>query len=362
MSTEYVTCNNDCHFREFFTMSREAMFVTSREGIFLDVNNAMVELLGYSRDELVGSKVEMIYEKAEDRLGYVNMLEKNLVVHDYKIVMRKANGEAVLCLIEAIVRNRNDQIEGYFGIIRVYSDIMKSARDYYNELKEEHELVREERKSLFHDAALFMRYGSDELLDYVQHTGENPLKSGKKRVTVLFFDLVGSTAIAEKLEPDLFSSFLNELFIDIMDLIYGNHGSVNKMLGDGIMATFGAPLETGRDAFNAVNAAKQIQEYLVTYNDFRPDYMKEKVAAGIGIATGEVFAGVVGSVRREEYTVLGDTVNVAARLEKLTRQVGGSILIDEETFNEVKDEFPLHKKYKNKLRGREETAVIYSIG
>ncbi len=342
-------------------MSRQAMYVTSREGIFLDVNNAMVELLGYSREELIGGKVDMIYESPEDRLSYVKLIEKNLVVHDYKIVLRKADGEVVICLIDAIVRNRGSEITGYFGIINSYSEIMKSAREYYNELKEEHRIVREERKSLFHDAALFMRYGSDELLDYVQNTGENPLQSGKKRVTVMFFDLVGSTSIAEKLDPDVFTSFLNELFIDIMDLIYGNHGSVNKILGDGIMATFGAPLETGKDAYNAVNAAKQIQEYLVTYNDVRPDYLKDRISAGIGIATGTVFAGVIGSVRREEYTVLGDTVNVAARLEKLTRQVGGNILTDEETYNEVKDSFPLHKKYQNRLRGREEMAVVYSI-
>lgn len=211
------------------------------------------------------------------------------------------------------------------------------------------------------DSMLLMRYGSDDLFEYVNKTGKNPLETTRRKVTILFFDIKGSTSIAEKLDADIFAKFLSDIFVDIMDLIYGNNGSVNKMLGDGLMATFGAPMSTGVDAFNAVNAAKKIEGYLHTYNDVRPDYLPGDLEAGLGIATGSVFAGVIGSVRREEYTVLGDTVNIAARLESLTREVEGNILVDEVTYSEVREDFPAKKVYRSRIKGREQSSRIFSL-
>jgi len=337
------------------------MFITSREGNFLDVNKVMEDLTGYSREDLIGNSVGVIYENPEDRITYQKIIETEKVVHDYQITLKKEDGSNLFCLIDAILWETEEGPRGYYGIIRSRSEVRKSFQQYFDRLKEERRQVREERKSLISETMLLMRYGSDELLDYVENTGKNPLTSGKKRVTVLFFDIKGSTKIAEKLQPEVFTAFLSDILVDIMDLIYGNHGSVNKLLGDGLMATFGAPMETGTDPFNAVNVALKIQEYLKTYNDVRPDYLTQPIEAGIGIATGLVFAGVIGSVRREEYTVLGDTVNVAARLEKLTRSVDCQILVDEATFQEVKKDFTPRKRYKTFLKGRQEEVKIVGL-
>jgi class 3 adenylate cyclase len=211
------------------------------------------------------------------------------------------------------------------------------------------------------DTALLSRYLGEDIIDYIRKTGRNPLATKKQKVTILFFDIRNSTGIAEKLAPETFAEFLNDILKDIMDLVYGRKGSVNKLIGDGLMATFGAPLSTGHDAQNAVEAAQEIYHYLRTYNDVRPGYLDEPVAAGIGLATGTVFAGIIGSVRRQEYTVLGDAVNIASRLEKLTRGSKEKVLMDEATYNEVKEHFPCRKAFSGRVRGRTGAMLIYGL-
>jgi adenylate cyclase len=98
------------------------------------------------------------------------------------------------------------------------------------------------------------------------------------------------------------------------------------------------------------------------FNDVRPDYLTEPVAAGIGIATGIMFAGLIGSVRRREYTVLGDAVNIASRLQSLTRTSSYSILLDEATAAEVNETYPCRKALKGQVRGRETPMYVYRLG
>ncbi len=337
------------------------MFITSRDGKFLEVNKTFAELTGYSTDELIGRDVHQLYENQTDRLEYQNQIESNGSVQDYQIVLKSRDGNNLFCLVDAISWKNGDEIQGYYGIVRTRSEIRKAFQDYFNRLKSEREKVRDERKSLLSETMLLMRYGSDDLVEYVEKTGRNPLESGRRKVSILFFDIKNSTKIAEQLQPEVFTSFLSDILVDIMDLVYGNHGSVNKLLGDGLMASFGAPIETGADAFNAVNVAEKIQNYLDTYNDVRPDYLSERIEAGVGIATGEVFAGLIGSIRLEEYTMLGDTVNIAARLEKLTREIDRDILIDEATYLEVRKRVSPVKKYQISIKGRSEKIAAISI-
>jgi adenylate cyclase len=187
------------------------------------------------------------------------------------------------------------------------------------------------------------------------------LRGEHLEATILFFDLRGSTKIAETLEPMVFSQFLSELFTDIMDLIYGNGGSVNKLIGDGIMATFGCPYPADDDAIRCAKSALEIMEYLHTFNDVRPEYLKDPIRCGIGIATGNVFAGYVGSVRRMEYTVLGDPVNLSSRLEGLTKEHGGAILIDKNTLSKIADQSECKAVGSLNIRGKSEPVEIYTL-
>jgi class 3 adenylate cyclase len=247
---------------------------------------------------------------------------------------------------------------GYRGIVRTKEGILESFRRYVNLLQP----GKSSRGSSFvQDPSLLTDHMTEEVLGYMDRTGLNPLKTARRRVTIVFFDIRGSTTIAERLEPEAFASILNDIFTDIMDLVYGHKGSVNKLIGDGMMATFGCPLASGDDAINAVEAAIGIQEYLSTFNDVRPPGIGKDIRAGIGIATGEVFAGLIGSVRRQEYTVLGDAVNVASRLESLTKSLATPILMDEATYLAVRHRLACVQVACGRLRGKADQVRVYAL-
>lgn len=207
------------------------------------------------------------------------------------------------------------------------------------------------------------KYFPQNVVDSILENSDDihELRGEHLEASILFFDLRSSTKIAESLEPIVFSQFLSELFTDIMDLIYGNGGSVNKLIGDGIMATFGCPYSIGDDALRCAKSALDIKEYLHTFNDVRPEYLREPISGGIGIATGKVFAGYIGSVRRMEYTVLGDPVNLSSRLEALTKAHGGSILIDKNTLEKISQEAVFSLVGSLDIRGKSEPVDIYSL-
>jgi PAS domain S-box-containing protein len=348
-------------FERFFRESQEAMFITSREGRFLEVNRAMEALLGYERGALLGVEVIATFDSQADRGPYQRTIENQGVVHQYPLVLKRKDGAPLPCVIDAIIWRSGETVLGYHGIIRTKMELVESFVSFFNQLKEERRQIHEQRQLMISDTMLINRYLGEDVIDYIRKTGKNPLRTKKQRVTALFFDIRNSTGIAEKLAPEAFAEFLNDILTDIMDLVCGCKGSVNKLIGDGLMATFGAPLSTGRDAQNAVEAAQEIYNYLRTFNDVRPACLGEPVSAGIGLATGMVFAGVIGSVRHQEYTVLGDAVNIASRLEHLTRSTAEKVLMDEATYNEVKDIFPCRKAFSGRLRGRTGSILIYGL-
>jgi len=206
---------------------------------------------------------------------------------------------------------------------------------------------------------LLTKYFSEDLVDQILNE-ESATELGGSNLTasMLFFDIRNSTGIGEKLEPKQFAEFLSEIFVDIMDLVYGNNGSVNKLMGDGMLATYGCPISSGFDTFNAVNTAWQIRDYLATFNEVRPEFLDEPIRVGMGISTGKVFAGNIGSVRRIEYTVLGDPVNTASRLESLTKLAGVDILIDGHTREALGGKIDV-EKVEFDIRGKINSIDIY---
>jgi PAS domain S-box-containing protein len=348
-------------FDRFFKESRDAMYITSKAGRFLEINHAMEELLGYERGTLMEVPVADTFDSQADRAPFMRTIEEEGVVHQYPLVLKRKNGDPIPCFVDAIVWREGKATLGYHGIVRSKAELLESFMTFFNQLKDERRQIRNERRHMISDITLFNRYLGENFIDYIRETEKNPLVTKKQRATILFFDIRNSTGIAEKMDPEVFAQFLNDILTDIMDLVYGCKGSVNKLIGDGLMAAFGAPLSTGQDAQNAVEAAREIHHYLRTFNDVRPPYLSGPVAAGLGIATGTVFAGVIGSVRRQEYTVLGDAVNIASRLEHLTRSAAEKVLMDEATYHEVKDIFPCRKAFSGRVRGRTGSILIYGL-
>ena len=170
---------------------------------------------------------------------------------------------------------------------------------------------------------LFSRYVSESVVQQILARPDAALAANRKRVTVMFSDLRGFSRISEEKEPTELLDFLNEHFEATTDLILENGGTLLSYMGDGLLAVFGAPLDLEQQELKAIQSAKEMVK----------DALERQVRIGVGIATGEAVLGDLGTTRRREYTVIGDVVNTAARLEKLTKEKGESILCDLETYN-----------------------------
>ncbi len=224
------------------------------------------------------------------------------------------------------------------------------------------EKIRDLNEKLRKEKKLLTKYFSNDLVEKILSEEISTDLGGQNvKVTILFFDLRNSTTIAESLPPDVFSAFLSEITGGVMKRVFASGGSVNKILGDGILATFGAPIPSESDPENALNCALEIGKYIAEYNGRRPEFLEAPVQYGIGIATGVVFAGNIGSVERIEYTVLGDAVNIAARLQAMTKEAGEKILTEDETIRTLKVQYNLKPLGAQTIRGRHSTVSIHSL-
>ncbi|MFM9904426.1 MAG: adenylate/guanylate cyclase domain-containing protein [Pyrinomonadaceae bacterium] len=192
---------------------------------------------------------------------------------------------------------------------------------------------------------------------------ENPdsfrLGGANQTITVLFADIRGFTAFSEHENPEMVVSLLNQYFTAMSEIIFGHGGTLDKYIGDGLMALFGAPTATPEDARNAVEAAVEMQKRIVTLNQELVSQGFKPVAVGIGLHTGEATVGYIGSEKRSEYTAIGDTVNLASRLESNT--AGGQILISEATAKAAGDIFPMVKCEPLTVRNRLQPVELYEV-
>jgi adenylate cyclase len=192
---------------------------------------------------------------------------------------------------------------------------------------------------------------------------ENPesfkLGGVNQTITILFADIRGFTRISEHAPPEKIVGLLNRYFSAMTDIIFAHGGTLDKYLGDGLMALFGAPATTPEDASNALNAAVAMQRRLLGINtELREEGLTE-VGVGIGLHTGEVTVGYIGSERRSEYTAIGDSVNTAARLESNAK--GGEILISDATAKSARSRYKLHPREPITVKNREQPVVLWEV-
>ena len=186
---------------------------------------------------------------------------------------------------------------------------------------------------------------------------------GGKYITasIMFCDIRSFTTLSEKREPSEIIELLNDYFALMFDAITANNGTVNQIQGDGLMAIFGAPASDEQHSEHAVNAALEMIELLKAFNEQRVTQKKEEVRIGIGIATGKVIAGYTGTQHRATYTCVGDTVNLAARIESHTKIAGQPVLIDQYTRDGLSTDFPLTDLGEVIFKGKEQAVNIFSV-
>jgi adenylate cyclase len=179
-----------------------------------------------------------------------------------------------------------------------------------------------------------------------------------REVSVLFADIVGFTSMSEKMSPAAVSLLLNEYLSRMTEIIFKYEGTLDKYIGDAIMAVFGAPLDMPDHASRAVRTALEMRDRLEEFNAERKEGPVLKIR--IGINSGKVVAGEIGSINKKEYTVLGDTVNTASRLESAVARPM-TIVIGDNTYQAVKDVFECRSLGNATLRGKEKEVAVYEV-
>src|SRR5882672_1921931 len=192
---------------------------------------------------------------------------------------------------------------------------------------------------------------------------ENPesfkLGGVNQTITVLFADIRGFTSISEHAPPEKIVGLLNRYFSAMTDIIFAHGGTLDKYLGDGLMALFGAPTTTPEDASNALNAAVAMQRRILGINiELREEGLSE-IGVGMGLHTGEVTVGYIGSERRSEYTAIGDSVNTASRLESNAK--GGQILVSDATAKAARSRYKLQPREPITVKNREQPVVLWEV-
>ncbi len=204
------------------------------------------------------------------------------------------------------------------------------------------------------------RYVGKNLVDMLVNSQEGVLISNERKVvTLLFADIRGFSTMAERMQAEDVVAMLNQFFGTMVDIVFSHNGVLDKFVGDQIMAVFGLISDDGSAPQDAVRAAIKMQEAVQDLMRIRTKCGLETFKIGIGINTGSAIVGNVGSENRMDYTVIGDSVNTAARLEKIAR--GGEIIIGAKTYSQIREIFKAVKRGQVSVKNKSEKVLCYQI-
>jgi PAS domain S-box-containing protein len=319
------------------SMTSGLMFIESKNYTIVKFNRAMEIIHGIPAERAIGKRIEDIFSHIEglpfdffyrimkdfgrlERTKF-RLIDKGDVIHRY------IKGDTYF--------NQNGEPTGYIVIV---DDVTET------------EFVKES----------FGKYVARQVVEKIlSGKGQIKLHGERQHVTVLFADVRGFTKLAERMEPEDVVTFLNKYFNMVVDVIFKYEGTLDKFIGDNVMAVFGAPIRLDNDEERAVRSAIEIQKEIEKFNTVRKRDGGELISAGIGIGTGEAVVGNIGSEKRMDYTVIGDTVNVADRIQSSAS--GGDILISASTYNYVKDKIICHELPPIKTKGRQKPVQIFKV-
>jgi len=302
----------------------------------ITVNEAAEKLLRLKHEELVGLRATTLFSRNDWILNSIDNVKKTGKKEELLDVEMLVVGEekaSVNMSAMPLIDANNDTI----GSMLVFDDISSEKR------------MR----------STMSRHLSAEVVDELLKSGEEELGGKGQNVTILFSDLRSFTTISEQLGPRGTVTMLNEYFERMVDVIMDNRGVLDKYIGDAIMAEYGVPFGGEFDADNAVKTANGMFRALSELNALRVEEKQMPLDIGVGVSTGDVIVGNIGSPKRVEYTVIGDAVNLASRLEGVTKQYGAKVLISEYTMNELQDDYILREMDVIRVKGQNKPVSIY---
>ena len=305
--------------------------------IITKVNDATARILQREEQELVGKPAEVVFGNSNPwitkSIEYVAQSGSDDFHADVDLL--QPDGDAVsVNLTTSPLRSVDDEAIGYTLVL---DDISREKR------------VR----------STMARYMAKEVVDKVLEAGEGALEATTHEATVLFSDIRGFTTISETLGTHRTIAMLNEYFEEMVEVIFTNGGILDKYIGDAIMAVFGAPITNPYDAENAVRVATEMMEALQQFNIRQISDGWEPIQVRIGMCTGEVVAGTIGSTKRMEYTVMGDTVNMAARLESANKYYRTEVLMSASTVEQISSREGLREIDMVRVKGILQPVIMY---
>ena len=310
----------------------EGVMTIGLDGVISYVNPAASSILGISSDALIGKKfIQCFFENPENDAFNQTILDavydsavthKNIVPYDTGADVRQ------LHVTTSFLHEAGEKV----GVIAVLSDIseLTELRDAVKAMKQIQYLNNQLqlRNKLLNET--FGRFLSDEIVRQLLDTPDGLMLGGKKRtLTIMMSDLRGFTAMSEQMDPQSLIAMLNHYLGAMTDVIQRYNGTIIEFIGDGILAVFGAPLASDHHASDAVAAAVAMQMQMESINEWNRERGFPILEMGIGINTGEVIVGNIGSEKRTKYGVVGSHVNLCGRIESYT--VGGQILVSPQT-------------------------------
>ena len=308
----------------------------NRLGEVDSINKAGLKIMKTKKENVIGNHFMFLFEKDPSVIGLIEKAEKeNKICSEINISFITSSQETVVNFSVSPRLGKNEEILGLVLAIEDVTDVSKVKNT-------------------------FKRYVSKQVVDELLDDDAKLNLGGEEReVTVLFTDIRGFTSMSEKMKPEKVVSTLNEYFSLMIDIVFKYNGTLDKIIGDELMVVYGAPTSSKDDTERALKTAIDMQEEIKTFNKNRLKKKENPIYVGIGINRGLVVSGNIGSREMMDYTVIGDTVNLGARL--CSAAGPNEIYVSDYVWENTKDLFNYKKLAPIKVKGKSKKIGIYKI-
>ena len=317
----------------------------SFDGVVAYANPSALDILGFTGEELIGKKFAGLFFEQEENDRFTQAILDAVYDRQHPhdaIAPYTTNGiTRQLRVVTSFLQENGEKI----GIIVVFSDLseLMDLRDAVKSM----EMIRALNEQLnMRNKLLNETFGcflSDDIVKQLLDTPDGlNLGGSKKKLTILMSDLRGFTAISERMDPEELIIMLNHYLGEMTEIIQKHNGTIIEFLGDGIFVIFGAPVASDTHADDAVATALEMQARMESINKWNSERDYPQLQMGIGINTGEVIVGNIGSEKRTKYGVVGSDVNLCGRIESYT--IDGQVLISQSTLDNTKADITIEKE------------------
>ncbi len=332
--------------RDILRSLSDGVISTDKAGLIIAANESAKRLLGLDVDDRLEGKLitdiirikEGDFSKwCQDALNAVNLKCSQQYYPDRILIADQIKQHSINLSINTIAdASDNQQVRGALVVMEDISDEKRLKSTMY-------------------------RYMTQELAEELLRLDDAKLGGDRKEVSILFSDIRGYTTLTENLEAEEVVSMLNEYFESMVEAIFNHKGTLDKYIGDAIMAVFGSPLPLQEHAWMAVQTSLEMRDRLKEFNALRYAASKPRIKIGIGINSDIVISGNIGSSKRMEFTAIGDGVNLGSRLESVSKHYGCDIILSDNTYKLCQNKVWARELDYIRVKGRNEPVAIYEL-